>query len=181
MSQLWQMVKQILATVFRLEIKQENMNASQSNFRDRVDVQFATLDAKISEILKVVQTIQSAVMPLPAIGFSFIVEGVEVTQMQMKDNAVLDVSLSAKDVKGNAASLDAGAVPSWAVSDPSLATIEVAADNLSAKVTPVGPLGSFDVQLSIPAINDEPALSGSLPVEVIASAAVEVTLQGAIE
>lgn len=181
MSQLWQMVRRILFIVGGTDVRVGGLEVGQANLAEDLLIRDKAIEAKLSEILDVVQKIQSAVMPLPAVGFSFTVEGEEVTSMQMKDNKVLDVAISAKDVKGNAASLDAGAVPSWAVSDDTLATLEVASDNLSAKVTPVGPLGSFDVQVSIPAINEEPALSGSLAVEVIASEAVEIALAGTVE
>ncbi len=145
------------------------------------DLNTATLYTAIKEVLEVVQRIQAAVMPLPAVGISFIVGGVEVTQMQMKDNAKLSVSIGAKDALGNPTNLDTNAAPSWAVSDASLASAVASADGLTCEVTPVGPLGSFQVQCSIAAVGDEPALSGALDVEVIASDATEIVLNGAIE
>lgn len=98
--------------------------------------------------------------------------------MQIKDSATLTVSISAQDAKGNPAPLDPAAVPAWAVDDATLANISASADGLSAVVTPVGPLGSFKVQCSIPAVGDEPAMQGELPVSVVAGAATQIVLNG---
>lgn len=160
MIQLWQMVKQLLG------------------FSQAEAVTLASLNRKLDQLLVIAQKIQAAVMPLPAARIVFFAGGSEVTQVQMKDNQVLTVSIGAQDVAGNPTTLDTAAAPAWAVTDATLATITPSADGLSATVKPVGPLGSFQVQCSIPAVGAEPALSGSLDVQVTASAATQIVLQG---
>lgn len=105
-------------------------------------------------------------------------EGQEIEKMQIQDNQTLSVSIAAQDAKRNPAPLDPTAVPSWSVDQPSLASVAPSADGLSCVVTPSGALGSFNVQCSIPAVNSESALQGSLPVQVIASAASQIVLNG---
>ena len=98
--------------------------------------------------------------------------------MQIKDNATLTVTIAAQDAKGNAATLDPTAVISWAVDNAALAAVVASADGLSCVVTPAGALGTFNVQCSIAAVGTEPALNGALPVEVIASDATQIVLNG---
>jgi hypothetical protein len=140
--------------------------------------QVEQLNSNLVQVIDLLQEILQAVTPPPAARIVFIVGGKKVTQMQIQDNGSLTVSIAAEDVKGNPVSLDPSAAPSWAVDNASLATIVPSADGLSAVVTPVGPLGSFNVQCSIPAVNAESALQGSLAVEVIASAATQIVLNG---
>ncbi len=188
MFQLWKAIARILGLVDDTDSRVKNLAGDLAALTMEVEklkavtlIRFDDIEARLVQLLDVCRQIQSAVMPLPAVSVSITVKGEEVTQMQIKDTDVLDVSFAAKDAKGNPTSLAEGAAPSWDVSDASLATIEPAADGMSAKVTPVGPLGSFQVQLAIPAVDGEGALSGSLDVEVTASAATEVALSGAVE
>lgn len=167
MTQLWQMIKKILGLSEATDAEVAALAAT-----------LVTIGQKLDQILAIVQKIQSAVMPLPATGFIFIVWGQEVNQVQMKDNQVLTVTIGPTDALGNPTTLDPAAAPAWAVDNAALATVTPSADGLSVQVKPVGPLGSFNVQCSIPAAGAEGALSGSLAVDIIASAATTIVLQG---
>lgn len=147
--------------------------------------EIAALRADVSKVLQsqlnteaTLGQILAAVMPTPAVGIVFIVDGQEITKMQLKDNGTLSVAIAAQDAKGNPTVLAAGAVPAWAVDRADLANITPAADGMSAVVVPVGPLGSFNVQCSIPAVGTEPALAGSLEVDLIAGDATQIALTG---
>lgn len=113
-----------------------------------------------------------------AVRIIFIVGKVRTFKMQIRDNKTLLVSITAQDSKGNAAKLAEGAVPAWDVDNAALASLEVSADGMSAVVSPSGPLGDFKVQVSVPAIGDEPAFTGELPVTIVSSAATSITLAG---
>jgi len=100
------------------------------------------------------------------------------SKMQVRDDKVLVVSITGEDAKGNPAPLASGAAPAWSVDNPALANLTPSTDGLSCNVVPTGTLGSFNVQVSIPAVGSEPAMQGSLPVEVIAGDAVQIALSG---
>jgi hypothetical protein len=97
--------------------------------------------------------------------------------MFLQDDKSLPVSVEFVDAKGNAAKVDG--LPQWAVSDESLATLEVAADGLSAVVKPVGPLGSFKLQVKADADLGEGVkeILGELDIEVIGGEAVAVNIK----
>ena len=98
--------------------------------------------------------------------------------MQIKDTQTLAISISTEDAKGNPAALDSAAVPAWTLDDATFGDIAVGSGGLSAVFTPNGKLGACNVQCSIPAVNDEPAMVGTLPVTVVASAASQIVLTG---
>lgn len=143
---------------------------------------FLEIEELLKRLLVEVQAIRAAITPPPAarIVFQTMVNGIlsEVTHMQIMDNQSLKVSITGQDVKGNPAPLDPAAAPVWALDDASFGTVVPAADGMSAVVSLSGKLGAFNVQVSIPAVNAEPALTGALPVTVVASAATQIQLSG---
>lgn len=119
--------------------------------------------------------------PLEALKVSFFVikEGrkEKVEFMFLQDDKSLPVSVEFADAKGNVAKVDGA--PVWAVSDESLASLQVAADGMSAMVIPVGPLGSFKLQVKADA--DLGAgmkeILGEMSIEVIGGEAVAVNIK----
>jgi hypothetical protein len=136
------------------------------------------ISISLAQIANAIKQISVAVNPPPAAHFSFIVGGKEVAQMQMQDNQKLAVSIAVQDVDGNPTVLDPASVLVWDVDNAQLASVAPAADGMSAVVSPSGQLGSFNVQLSIAAVNAQPAIQGSLAVTVVASGASQVVLSG---
>lgn len=96
--------------------------------------------------------------------------------MFLKVSDSLPLSIEIKDKFGNMAKVDGA--PAWAVTDASLATVEVAADGLSAVLKPVGAVGSFKVQVSADADLGEgvKAILGELDIELLSGEAVAVAL-----
>jgi len=92
----------------------------------------------------------------------------EIKNMFLKVNQTLPLSISIKDKFGNDAKVDGA--PSWALSDPSLGALTVAADGLSASLAPAGAVGAFKVQVSADADLGEGVKSilGELDVELLA-------------
>lgn len=88
----------------------------------------------------------------------------------------LPVSVSFQDKLGNAAAVDG--LPSWALTDESLAKLEIAADGMSAMVIPLGPVGSFKVQVSADADLGEGVKSilGELDIDLLPAEAVVVQI-----
>lgn len=137
------------------------------------------LESQMKEALLLLQSIQSAVIPLPAVKAKLTLRGDKgQILMQLKDNQNGSYSVQIEDVKGNAAPLDSAAAPSWAITDPSLAAITPSADGLSCQVVPSGKLGTCQVQFSVAAVGDEPAISASDDLEIIASVATQAILVG---
>jgi hypothetical protein len=117
-----------------------------------------------------------------AVRIVFTVDGKRAKKMNnLPDNRTLLVAITGEDIKANPAPLDPAAQPVWSVDQPSLATCVPSADGLSAVITPVGPLGSFNVKCSIGAINQEPAMIGTCAVTVVASAAVQIALSATLQ
>ncbi len=112
------------------------------------------------------------------INFYTNVDGQErkVTEMFLRDDKNLPLAIKPVDAKGNAAPIDG--VPAWSVTDESLATLEVAADGLSAVLKPVGPLGVFKVQCHADADlgPDAKDILGELDMEIIGGEAVSLQL-----
>jgi hypothetical protein len=100
----------------------------------------------------------------------------KVEQMFLKVTQKLPVSIAIKDAKGNPAKVDG--VPAWAVSDAALATLQVADDGMSAMIVPIGPIGSFKVQVSADADLTEgvKTILGELAIDLIGAEAVSVEL-----
>lgn len=100
----------------------------------------------------------------------------KVESMFLKVTQSLPVSLSITDKKGNAAKVDGA--PQWAVTDESLASLSVAEDGMSATLTPIGPLGSFSVQVKADADLGEGVkeIIGELAVELSAGDAEVIAL-----
>lgn len=69
-------------------------------------------------------------------------------------------------------------LPSWAVTDESLASLTVSEDGMSAMLLPLGPVGSFQVQVKADADLGEGVkeILGSLDVELAAGEAVSVEI-----
>lgn len=100
----------------------------------------------------------------------------KVSKMFLKVTQKLPLFVAFTDAKGNVASVDGA--PSWAVSDPSLATLEVGEDGLSAVVVPVGVLGSFKVQVKADADLGEglKEIIGEMDIDLMGGEAVAVNI-----
>lgn len=69
----------------------------------------------------------------------------KVDSMFLKESEKETLSIEPKDAKGHPVKIDG--VPEWKVSDEDLATLEVAADGMSAVLTSKGDIGHFNVQV----------------------------------
>ena len=100
----------------------------------------------------------------------------KVSKMFLKVSQSLPLFVAFVDAKGNVATVDGA--PAWAVSDESLATLVVAADGLSAVIMPVGPLGSFKVQVKADADlgGGVKEILGELDIELVGGEAVAVNI-----
>lgn len=96
--------------------------------------------------------------------------------MKLKVTQSLPLSIKPVDAKGNAATVDGA--PAWSVSDATLASINPADDGLSAVLVPLGPIGSFSVQVSADGDLGEgtKTIVGTLAVDLIGGDAVSVEI-----
>ena len=137
------------------------------------------LESQMEQVLILLQKIQTAVVPLPAVKAVLTLRGDKgQILMQLKDNQVGSYAVQIEDAAGNAAPLESGAVPAWSISDPSIAALTPSADGLSCQVQPSGKLGSAVVQFSVPAVGDEPAIQAQDNLVIVASVATQAILVG---
>lgn len=91
--------------------------------------------------------ILAAVTPQPAVGFHFIFQLAgqifEGAAPPMKNSQKLIATITPVDAKGQPTTVDGA--PTWAVDDPTKATLKPSADGLSCEVDASGPIG--DVKL----------------------------------
>jgi hypothetical protein len=83
------------------------------------------------------------------------------------------------DVKGNVTTLDPQSVPVWEISDPTICSLSVALDGMSAVVAAVGPAGtSTTVTVSADAdrSSEVKTITGSLEIMVLPSDAVTIKI-----
>lgn len=135
---------------------------------------------KLSDTLNRIE----ALLKRPAVGAASTIEfyttlgGLKrkVTNMLLKVNQNLPLSVEFKDAQGNPAKVDGA--PQWAVTAPDLADLEVAEDGLSAVLKPKGQLGSLVVQVTADADLGEGVKSilGELPVDLLSGEAVLVSI-----
>ena len=103
-------------------------------------------------------------------------QGEKVTQMNIQDSGqVLTLSFAGVDAAGNPAPLDPQSAPVFSLDNTAAGVVSAA-----GVFTPSGALGSVNLSVSIPAVNAQPALAGSLAVSVVAGAAVQLTIAGAV-
>lgn len=98
------------------------------------------------------------------------------SMLVVTDVQKVTLSIAPVDAKGNPAPVDG--VPTWAVSDATLATITPAADGLSAVVTASGPLGTFQANVSADADlgAGTTTITGTLDIQVTASQATSLNI-----
>lgn len=89
----------------------------------------------------------------------------------------VDLTLAVKDKFGNPAKVDG--VPVWVSSNPEVLEVAVAADGLSAVVTPVGPAGSGQINVTADADLGAGSKEGTAlaSIDVVAGDAVFFELQ----
>jgi hypothetical protein len=94
----------------------------------------------------------------------------------LTDIQKVTLSISPKSAAGNPAPVDG--VPSWSVSDASVASIVVSENGLSAEVVTTGALGTVQVVVDADADLGEgvETITGVLDIEVKASAAVTLDI-----
>lgn len=128
----------------------------------------------LNDILKLISPVASEL----SLKFFTIIDGrkEEVKNMFLPISKKLPLILSVVDLKGNPAVVDG--LPVWALSDESLATLEVAADGMSAMVVPVGPLGKVIVQAKADADMGAGVkeILGQMEVEMVAGEAVTMVM-----
>lgn len=100
----------------------------------------------------------------------------KVNNMNLKVSQKLPLSIEIKDVKGNPAKVDGA--PQWSLTSPDLGSLEVAADGMSAVLSPAGSIGSLVVQVNADADLGEGVknILGELPVELLAGDAVSISI-----
>jgi hypothetical protein len=106
----------------------------------------------------------------------FFADGRRTNKMKLKVSQKIDLTIQVKDAKGNDAQLDGK--PSWALTAPDLAQLNVSEDGFSATLIPNGPIGSFNVQVHgdgdlTDAVKD---ILGELPVDLVAADAVTISI-----
>lgn len=103
--------------------------------------------------------------------------------MNIQDSGqVAQLALSGKDAAGNSAPLDPASVPVYTLDNSALGTLSPDPSNPMGQLfTPSGQLLSGNIDVSVPAVNSQPALVGSLPIAVVAGAAVALALSGTIQ
>lgn len=99
-----------------------------------------------------------------------------VEHMFLKVTQKLPLKVEFKDAQGNPAQVDG--LPKWAVTDEAAATLEVAADGMSATLIPSGPISAFKVQVQADADLGEGVkeILGSLDIEMLGGEAVSVNI-----
>lgn len=70
----------------------------------------------------------------------------KVVKVLIKVNQSLPLSIGITDKAGNPAAVDGA--PAWSLTDPSLGSLDVAGDGMSAAFTPAGKTGELKVQVS---------------------------------
>jgi hypothetical protein len=95
-----------------------------------------------------------------------------VTHMILTDSQQVVFSVQPVDKRGNPTTV--AGVPAWTVSDPTLGTLNVAADGLSATFLAVGPLGH--VQVAATLVDGATTLSGTAEIDIVAGAAATLNL-----
>lgn len=148
--------------------------------KKRHATQLELMEFRVWEILGIVRKLEKKLASLttPEPVFYTIIEGQKQRIKNMKLQVIqkLPVSVSFQDKLGNAAAVDG--LPSWALTDESLAKLEIAADGMSAMVIPLGPVGSFKVQVSADADLGEGVKSilGELDIDLLPAEAVVVQI-----
>jgi len=98
----------------------------------------------------------------------------------LTDVQKVSLSIQPVDAAGNPAKVDG--LPEWQSSDPTVLSLTVAADGLSAEVMTLGPLGTCQISVSADADmgTGVHSITGLLDVEVVASDAVSVAVTAGI-
>jgi hypothetical protein len=136
---------------------------------------------KIIKIDKLLHQIKESLLSKDAFFLEFYTkingQTTKVDQMFLKVSDKLPLSVALKDKFGNEAQSDGK--PSWALSDESLASLELSEDGKSALLLPKGTVGSFKVQVSADADLGEGVKSilGELDIELLAGEAVQVEIK----
>lgn len=100
----------------------------------------------------------------------------------LPDDKTATLSIQPVDAAGFPAAIDG--IPVWSVSDPSVITVNVSADGLSAQLVPASPvvLGTSQVSVTVDADLGEGVTSivGLLDVEVVAGTTVAVNISAVL-
>ncbi|MFI5342823.1 MAG: hypothetical protein ACHQUC_01245 [Chlamydiales bacterium] len=94
--------------------------------------------------------------------------------LKVSDSQAFTIAIT--DKFGNPAKVDGA--PAWAVTDQSLGGVVADADGMSATLTPVGPVGSFKVQVTADADLGEGVVTilGEAQIDLIAGDAVSIVI-----
>lgn len=111
-----------------------------------------------------------------AVKIRFFYKNKEVSFMFLKISQKLPLSIAIEDAQGNSAQVDGA--PVWSLSDPALATLEVAADGMSAVLIPGDSIGSFTVQVNADADlgSGVKSILGELGIDLLSGEAAVIKL-----
>lgn len=150
---------------------------------NRFEGETASLAAQLQELSVKLDKLTALISPPEAerITFICVLEGITYVgdNMIVKAGQFFSANLKAVDKFGNAAVLDAENPPVFASSNPEVATVEAAADGMSAVVTSTGKVGTAQISVTADAVvgPDEKLIVGTLELEVLPGDAVTVTLE----
>jgi hypothetical protein len=104
--------------------------------------------------------------------------------MQVQDSGqAVKLVLAGEDGAENPAPLDPASVPAYSLDDTSLGSLAADTDPanpLGQIFTPSGKLGTVNVSVSVPAVNAQPALAGTLPVSIVAGSVTQLSLSASV-
>ncbi len=162
-----------------IEVSLNQLKSSAAKFESdlgEIQGQLLELDIKLEKLI-------ASLNPPEAVRITFIctLEGKTYVgdHMIVKAGQFFSATLKAVDKFGNAAVLDSENPPVFASSNPEIATVEAAADGMSAVVTSTGKTGTAQISVTADALvgPDEKLIVGTLDLEVLPGDAVTVTLE----
>lgn len=100
----------------------------------------------------------------------------EVSFMQLKVSNKLPLSIKLVDKFGNPAAVEGA--PAWSLTNTALANLVVSPDGMSAELSPLGPIGTFNVQVSADADLGEgvKTIFGELTIDLLSGEAVAIEI-----
>jgi hypothetical protein len=94
--------------------------------------------------------------------------------LTLTDIQEVPLSVAPVDAAGNPGKIDG--VPAWTASDPTVGTLQVAADGLTAKFVTTGKLGVCQVTVTANPTGGTAPITGHLDIEVTGSEATSLTV-----
>lgn len=174
---IWQTAMNILNRLGAIQRDTAELKAGQQRIEAQIKLANGNLDIALSRLFHVIDLLE----PGPAVKLIFIADlegqityGVE--KMDLRDDQQVTLSIQPVDKRGNPAALDGA--PEWFSGNSEIATVEPAADGLSATVKAVGPLGATVISVKADADLGEGVtpLAGGMDINVVSGAATTLTV-----